>query len=229
MRRRIHVTDGINEYAGYTAGPEEGTMEENLSQEATGTNAPSADDLDGLNGGNDSAGSTSADTDADADADAQQAEIDSLHAKLEQLTRERDEEKNQHLRTLADFQNFRRRKEEERSADRQFANRELVLAMLPALDNFERALTASQKTQSYDALIDGVKLTLRQLNDFLTKNGVKLIESVGAEFNPNLHEAVMRVEDSDQPENTVVEELQKGYTMHDRVLRPSMVKVARSE
>ena len=157
------------------------------------------------------------------------AELTALKEQVENLTKERDEEKNQHLRTLADFQNFRRRKDEERITDRQFANRELILGMLPILDNFGRALTAAEKTESYDALIDGVKLTLKQLNDFLTKNGVKPIESLGREFDPNLHEAVMRVEDSGQPENTVVDELQKGYTMNDRVLRPSMVKVAHTE
>jgi molecular chaperone GrpE len=137
-------------------------------------------------------------------------------------------ERNQYLRTLADFQNFRRRNEEQRGELAQFANRELILGMLPVLDNFERALAAADKNQSYEALVGGVALTLRQLQEFLKKNGVEAIEAKGKEFDPNLHEAVMRDEGSDQPENTVVEELQKGYTMHSKVLRPSMVKVARS-
>jgi molecular chaperone GrpE len=209
MRRKIHVTEGTPD------GSREGTVDENLAQEATGTNASPIDDT----------------TDAGSDAadQARQAEIDSLRAEVERLTKERDNEREQHLRTLADFQNFRRRKEEERGADRQFANRELIIGLLPVLDNFERALAAAEKSQSYDALIDGVKLTLRQLNDFLAKNGVRPIDSVGKEFDPNYHEAVMRVDSGDEPENTVVEELQKGYAMHDRVLRPSMVKVARGE
>jgi molecular chaperone GrpE len=209
MRRKIHVTEGTPD------GSREGTVDENLAQEATGTNASPIDDT--------------TDAGSDAAGQVQQAEIDSLRAEVERLTKERDNEREQHLRTLADFQNFRRRKEEERGADRQFANRELIIGLLPVLDNFERALAAAEKSQSYDALIDGVKLTLRQLNDFLAKNGVRPIDSVGKEFDPNYHEAVMRVESGDEPENTVVEELQKGYAMHDRVLRPSMVKVARGE
>jgi len=209
MRRKIHVTEGTPD------GSREGTVDENLAQEATGTNASPIDDT--------------TDVGSDAADQARQAEIDSLRAEVERLTKERDNEREQHLRTLADFQNFRRRKEEERGADRQFANRELIIGLLPVLDNFERALAAAEKSQSYDALIDGVKLTLRQLNDFLAKNGVRPIDSVGKEFDPNYHEAVMRVESGDEPENTVVEELQKGYAMHDRVLRPSMVKVARGE
>lgn len=149
-----------------------------------------------------------------------------LEKRVEQLEKQLEEEHNLYLRTLADFQNFRRRQEEENRQLRQFANRELILALLPILDNFERALAAAEQSQSYEALVGGVALTLRQMQDFLKKNGVQAIEAVGQEFDPNYHEAVMRVEDPEHPENTVVEELQRGYAMHDRVLRPSMVKVA---
>jgi molecular chaperone GrpE len=210
MRRKIHVTDGTPDGTGDTI------VEDNLNQEATGSNAPPVDD-------------TLQDDPAPAPAEATastSAEMEKLRAEVERLTNERDAEREQRLRTLADFQNFRRRKEEERGADRQFANRELIIGLLPVLDNFERALAAAEKTRSYDALVDGVRLTLRQLNDFLAKNGVNPIESLGKEFDPNFHEAVMRVEDGGHPENSVVEELQRGYVMHDRVLRPSMVKVA---
>lgn len=210
MRRKIHVTDGTPDGTGDTI------VEDNLNQEATGSNAPPVDD-------------TLQDDPAPARAESTastSAEMEKLRAEVERLTNERDAEREQRLRTLADFQNFRRRKEEERGADRQFANRELIIGLLPVLDNFERALAAAEKTRSYDALVDGVRLTLRQLNDFLAKNGVNPIESLGKEFDPNFHEAVMRVEDGGHPENSVVEELQRGYVMHDRVLRPSMVKVA---
>lgn len=157
---------------------------------------------------------------------AEISEIDSLKARIAELEKQVEDEKNAHLRALADYQNYRRRSDEQRREAQQFANRELVLGLLPALDNFERALTAAEKNQSYDALIGGVSLTMRQIQDYLAKNGVEPIEAVGKEFDPNFHEAVMRVEDSVHPENTVVEEVQKGYTMHNRVLRPTMVKVA---
>jgi len=162
----------------------------------------------------------------DALADAE-AEIAALQARVEELEKQVEQERNQYLRTLADFQNFRRRSEEQRGEERQFANRELILALLPVVDNFERALAAAEKNQSYEALVGGVTLILRQLQDFLAKNGVEAIEALGKEFDPNFHEAVMRVENGEHPENTIVDELQRGYVMHNRVLRPSMVKVAR--
>lgn len=149
-----------------------------------------------------------------------------LEARITALEKELEESRNQNLRTLAEFQNFKRRSDEQRGEISQFANRELILGILPILDNFERALNAAEDSDSYDKLIGGVALTLRQLQDYLTKNGVEPIEAVGEEFDPNYHEAIGRVEDGDQPENTVVEEVQRGYRMHNRVLRPSMVKVA---
>lgn len=220
MRRKIHVTEGTPD------GPAEAIVDDNPTQDMTGANALPIDDT---------TLAPAASNDGDPPhvititVTALQAEIESLRAEVERLMQELEDERNQHLRTLADFQNFRRRKEEERGGDRQFANRELILGMLPVLDNFERALAAAERNQSYEALIDGIKLTLRQFCDFLGKNGVSAIDAVGKEFDPKFHEAVMRVEDSAHPENTVVEELQKGYAIHDRVLRPSMVKVARSE
>src|SRR2546427_4174076 len=146
---------------------------------------------------------------------AEISEIDSLKARIAELEKQVEDEKNAHLRALADYQNYRRRSDEQRREAQQFANRELVLGLLPALDNFERALAAAEKNQSYDALIGGVSLTMRQIQDYLAKNGVEPIEAVGKEFDPNFHEAVMRVEDSEHPENTVVEEVQKGYKMHN--------------
>lgn len=156
-------------------------------------------------------------------------ELEALRARVAELEKQVEQEHAQYLRAMADFQNFRRRHEEQRGEVQQFANREMILALLPIVDNFERALAAADKNQSYEALVGGVALILRQLQEFLNKHGVEPIDAIGKEFDPNLHEAVMRVEDSEHPENTVVDELQKGYTMHSRVLRPSMVKVARSK
>jgi Molecular chaperone GrpE (heat shock protein) len=135
-------------------------------------------------------------------------------------------EHEQRLRTLAEFQNFRRRMEEENRRHAQFANEELIRALLPVLDNFERALAAADKNKSFEALMGGVAMTHRQLMDLLKKSGVEPIETKGKAFDPNFHEAVDRVADSDQPDNTIVQELQKGYMMNSRVLRPSLVKVA---
>lgn len=154
---------------------------------------------------------------------------ESVSARIADLEGKVKQEHDAYLRALADFQNFRRRSEEQRAEVAQFANRELILGLLPVLDNFERALAAAEKNQSYEAVMGGVGLILRQLQDFLKRHGVEPIEAVGKEFDPEQHEAVARVEDSDHPENTVVDEVQRGYRMHSRVLRPSLVRVARSE
>lgn len=155
------------------------------------------------------------------------SESEALQAQLAEAEAKVAVEHDQFLRTLAEFQNFRRRSEEQKKEDRDFANRESMLQLLPIIDNFERALAAAETSQSYEALMGGVTLTQRQLMDYLKKNGVEPITAVGEEFDPNFHEAVMRIEDGEHPDNTVVEELQRGYMMHTRVLRPSMVKVAR--
>ena len=165
---------------------------------------------------------------AESTASVVDQELEGLRDKVAALEKHVEDERSNHLRALADFQNYKRRVEEQRGELAQFANRELILGLLPVLDNFERALSAAEQTKSYEALMGGVGLTLRQLQDFLKKNGVETIETEGKEFNPEFHEAVARVEDGDHPDNTIVEELQRGYMMHSRVLRPSMVKVARS-
>ncbi len=170
----------------------------------------------------------SAEAQTEPDVESLRQEVETLRARVQELEKHLERERHLHLRALADFQNYKRRADEQRSEIVQFANREMMLGLLPILDNLERALAAAEQTHSYEALVGGVALTLRQMQEYLKKNGVEAIEALGKEFDPNLHEAVMRVEDSEHPENTVVDEVQKGYMMHSRVLRPTMVKVARS-
>jgi molecular chaperone GrpE len=137
-----------------------------------------------------------------------------------------EDEHDQLLRTLADFNNYRRRAREEMDQSRKFAIEDFTIRLLPILDNFERAIKASEELHDFDALHGGVVLILRNLNDVLEKEGVKPIEAEGQQFDPNIHEAVMRMETDDYPDNTIVEELQKGYTLGDKVIRASMVKVS---
>lgn len=153
-------------------------------------------------------------------------ESSSLQAELEATRRALEEEHNRYLRSLADFSNFKRRRQEEAEAQIKFANQELIIKLLPVIDNFERALQASQANHNFDALAEGVSLTLRQVRDMLEKEGVTPIDAVGQEFDPNIHEAVMRIESDEYPDNTVVEELERGYMQNSRVIRPAKVKVA---
>jgi len=157
---------------------------------------------------------------------AETSELQDLQAKIEVLEASVLAEKDNYLRTLAEFQNYKRRVDEQRAELAQFSNQELLKGLLPVIDNFERAVASGASSQSYESLYAGVQLTLKQLQNFLQKNGIEPIEALGKEFDPNLHEAIMRDEESDAPENSVVEEMQRGYTIHGRVLRPAMVKVA---
>jgi molecular chaperone GrpE len=149
-----------------------------------------------------------------------------LLAQLEAERARAEEEHQRYLRALADFANYKKRVAEQESRLRQFATRELVLKILPIIDDFERALTSAEESQSFEALRDGLVMTLRKLMTVLESEGVQPIEAVGREFDPSMHEAVMRVEDSEHPENTIVHELQKGYTLASEVIRPSRVSVA---
>lgn len=153
-------------------------------------------------------------------------DLAALQAQIDAARREAETKHDAYLRALADFANYKRRTQEESARQRDVVREELLTGLLPIIDNFERALASAQTTQDYDKLVAGVQAILRQLQDFLTREGVTEIESVGQPFDPNFHNAVLRHETTEYPENTVVEELQKGYTLGKRVLRPSMVKVA---
>ena len=126
-------------------------------------------------------------------------------------------------RTMAEFDNFRKRTEKEKSSMYIIGAKDIVEKILPVVDNFERGLAQAPED---DAFADGMKMIYKQLTTTLDELGVKPIEAVGKEFNPDFHNAVMHVEDEEVGENIVVEEFQKGYTYKDFVVRHSMVKVA---
>ncbi len=132
-----------------------------------------------------------------------------------------------YLRTLAELQNYRRRSDESLKRQIRDANERLIKELLPVLDDFDLALDAARKTESYEQLIGGVSAVSRKFLDTLGKQGVASIPAVGEPFSAEVHEAVMLDEDSDEPDETVTAELRKGYTLHDRVIRPSLVKVAK--
>ena len=130
------------------------------------------------------------------------------------------------LRALAEFQNYRRRTDEERESLKGFLLSGVMESLLPIVDNFGRAVDSMNASADIDKLREGISGIHRQLATVLEKNGVEQIVADGAVFDPNLHNAVMRVEDSDVPTDTVVEVLQPGYTIGGRVLRPALVKVS---
>lgn len=132
------------------------------------------------------------------------------------------------LRLAAEFENYKKRVARDRAEVIRTANEELLLEFLPVLDNLERALAAARKSDSTEALAEGVDLVLRLFQGVLERAGVKPIDSVGHAFDPAIHQAVAVVESPDAPDQTVVEEVQRGYWLHAKVLRPAMVKVAKA-
>ena len=129
-------------------------------------------------------------------------------------------------RQMAEFDNFRKRTEKEKAAMYEVGAKSIIEKLLPIVDNFERGLAAVPKEQKEDSFVTGMEMVYKQIITTFEAVGVKPIEAVGTEFNPDLHNAVMHVEDEEVGENIVVEEFQKGYTYRDSVVRHSMVKVA---
>lgn len=154
---------------------------------------------------------------------AMQEEIEALKGQVEKLTGDLQEKKDRLLRLQADFDNFRRRSAKEREEISAVVTQNFCKDMLPLLDNFKRAMAA--ETKDVEAFQKGVEMIFTQFQEVLKKNGLEQIEAVGQKFDPNFHQAVMRVEDPEKEDDTVAQELQKGYMVKGRVIRPSMVQV----
>jgi molecular chaperone GrpE len=154
--------------------------------------------------------------------------VNDLRSKLEIKTGEAEENYERLLRVSAEFENYKKRTAREMAEFQKYANQSLLKELLPIIDNLELAIkAAAEASDSTDAcLLDGVELTRKEILKVLESFHVEPIDALGQPFDPNFHEAVMREESDEHPENTVVNELQKGYLMHDRLLRPSMVVVA---
>ena len=164
---------------------------------------------------------------ADAAApDAQEAPEDdasALKAQVESLQAALAEKDNRVKRLQADFENFRRRTSKEREELANVVAQDLLKGMLPILDNFDRAMAAEQKDSA--SFQKGVEMIYTQLHETLKNDGLEPIETAGQKFDPNFHQAVMRVENPDLEDDTIAQELQKGYIVKGRVIRPSMVQV----
>lgn len=172
---------------------------------------------------------TSAPDDVAADPETEQDPLAALQAQVDTMTQERATLYDQLLRRQAEFENYRRRVDRERSEAYTRARAEVLLELLPVIDNFERAL-ASLENSGGDAesLRHGVELIHKQFKDALTKFGLEPVESVGQTFDPHVHEAVTIEPTDKHKENTVIEEFQRGYKLGEKLLRPAKVKVASS-
>ncbi|SHE41149.1 nucleotide exchange factor GrpE [Schwartzia succinivorans] len=152
-------------------------------------------------------------------AETQEQAVD----ETEKLKAEIEEKKNQYLRLQADFENFRRRTRQEKEELGNVVTQTILKDMLPLLDNFERALASDNKDS--EGFHKGVEMIYNQFAEALKKNGLEYIETEGKKFDPNFHQAVMRVQNPDLEDEIIAAELQKGYIVKGRVVRPSMVQV----
>ncbi len=148
-----------------------------------------------------------------------------LEEKVLAAQKERDDFKNRMMRAAADLENFRRRANREKDELRKYGIDKLVGELLPVVDNFERALEHSEDTASF---VDGVQMIYKQFVGSLEKHGVKGFEAVGEKFLPQLHEAIQQVETNEQEPGHVVAQFQKGYHLHDRLIRAALVSVAKA-
>lgn len=153
-------------------------------------------------------------------------ETEKLKSQLDEKTKQCEEFFNMLQRTAAEFDNYKKRTAKEKGDIYADTVSEVVASFLPVVDNIERALQASANEADFKSLKEGIELVYRQFKEIMGKNGVEEIKAVGEEFDHNLHNAVMHVEDPECGQNVVVEEFQKGYMLKDKVIRYSMVKVA---
>ena len=168
------------------------------------------------------------DTTAVAASGELEAGVGRLEAELKERVAEVEALNDRLLRLHAEFENYKKRMARERSEFVKFANEALILEFLPVLDSLERALATAGSAAEAQAVAEGLEIILRLFQTTLDKVGVKVIEALDREFDPNLHQAVAQVESPDGRDNVVMEEVRKGYLLDGRLLRPSMVKVSKT-
>jgi molecular chaperone GrpE len=153
-------------------------------------------------------------------------DLEALRERTTALQQERDEFRSLLQRTRADFENYQKRTQRDLAQERRYWNGGLALELLPILDNFERAVAAAKQAGETSPLVQGVAMVQAQLRDVLKRHGVTPIDALGKPFNPELHQAVMQQPSAEQSPNTVLQVLEEGFLIHDRVLRPARVVVS---
>ena len=155
-------------------------------------------------------------------------EIEELKKRLEEKEKEAKENFDRFLRTAADFENYKKRAAREKEDWTKFSNEDLIKSILPFIDNLERAVNHAEKVADTSVLMEGIKLTLQQIQQALNRFGLTSFVSVGQPFDPQRHEAMLVVETDQHEPNRVVEEFQRGYLLNERLLRPATVSVSRA-
>ena len=156
-----------------------------------------------------------------------QEEMTLMQSELDEAKSQTQSAIDKMLRLAAEFDNYKKRNAKEYENIRKYAAENIIKELIPIVDNFERAIESATESKDFNSFIEGVKLILNQMLNLLDKEGVTRIKAVGEVFDPNVHEAVMHIASDEYPENVVTQELQKGYILRDRVVRPAMVSVSK--
>lgn len=159
-------------------------------------------------------------------AEQVEGDLNAISEAVSKLTEERDQIQDQLVRTMADFQNYKKRQQAEQAMVRQYATESLIMTLLPALDNFSRAVGAAENGGSMESLLSGVKAIDKQLRFILEQQGVQPIAAIGHPFDANLHEAIGTVATDEYEPDIVVEEVAAGYRIGEKVIRPATVRVS---
>lgn len=166
--------------------------------------------------------------DVEPEVEAIEDETVQLRNELTQALSDTKVHQEQYLRTLADMENLRKRTQREKEELAKFANENILREILPVIDNLERAVEHAEQAESNDGLFEGVQMTLTQFSQLLGKFGVESVEAVGQIFDPAYHQAMGQMESEEHPVNTVVQQMQKGYQLNERLLRPAFVMLAKA-
>jgi molecular chaperone GrpE len=156
-----------------------------------------------------------------------ESDLLSPEAELARMKAEYEARYDQMLRTIAEFENTKKRAEREKEEFLKYALEGIVKDLIPTVDNIERAIESTKQSKDFDALAEGIQMIHKQFLNLLERRGVTPIEAVGQPFDPTQHEAIMLMESEEFPENRVIQEFQRGYLLHDRVVRPAMVSVSK--
>ena len=167
--------------------------------------------------------------DSNSEAAPSAEEFALLEEELNRVIAENEERSDRMLRTIADYENSKKRAEREKTEFFKYAVEGVIKDIILVVDSIERGIESAKESQDFESLNEGIQLIHKQLGELLKKRDVTVIQAQGEQFDPNLHEAVMHIDSEDVEENAVIEEFQRGYLLHDRVIRPSMVSVSRGK
>ena len=197
-------------------------------QETEATDLDSAES-EPIDDGAEAAEAEASSADAEPEVSPEAEALANLKAEYEAYKAEAEEQRDQMLRTVAEFDNSRKRTEREKEESLKYALESFVKELIPTVDSIERAIQSTTESEDFGALAEGVEMIYKGILSTLEKRGVLPIDAANEPFDPMQHEAVMHVESEEVPENHVIEEWQKGYLLHNRVIRPSMVSVSKGK